>query len=114
MQYFGERLRQLRQARGMTQQELAQKLNLTKASVSAYETSGKYPSVEVLRELAVLFNVSADYLLGLTDDRRIDFTSLTDEQFRLIHALIQQYAALNAMGEERNKQKHKNPGNEAE
>lgn len=103
MQYFGERLRQLRQARGMTQQELAQKLNLTKASVSAYETSGKYPSVEVLKELACLFHVSADYLLGLADDNRMDFTPLTDEQFGLINGLIQQFAALNAIAEEQNK-----------
>ncbi len=101
MQYFGERLRQLRRARGMTQQELAQKLNMTKASVSAYETSGKYPSVEVLRKLAELFRVSADYLLGLADDNRMDFTPLTDEQFGLIHALIQEFAALNAIAEDK-------------
>ena len=101
MQYFGERLRQLRRARGMTQQELAEKLHMTKASVSAYETSGKYPSVEVLRKLAELFRVSADYLLGLADDNRMDFTPLTDEQFGIINGLIQEFAALNAIAEDK-------------
>ena len=52
MVYFGSKLRQLRQEKGYTQQQLADKLGITKGSVSAYETSAKYPSVDVLRKIA--------------------------------------------------------------
>ncbi len=95
MIYFGAKLKQLREARKMTQQQLADKLELTKSSVSAYENSAKYPSVEVLIRIATIFDVSADYLLGLSDNMDVNISNLTDGQTQLILSLIQEFNALN-------------------
>lgn len=90
MIYFGEKLRSLRLERKMTQQELADRLDLVKGSISAYEQSKKYPSIEVLIKICKVFNVSADYLLGLSEDDFLTKSSLTDEQMYLIRMLIRE------------------------
>lgn len=61
---FGIRLRQLREAYGITQEELGEKLNLTKANISKYESGRLEPNLDTLSFLAHLFGVSVDYLLG--------------------------------------------------
>ena len=93
--YFGIRLKELRKEKSLTQQELADKLNLVKSSVSAYEKSLKYPSVEVLIKLCNCFQVSSDYLLGLSDDRAIKQYDLTEEQMEIITKTIIQFHQLN-------------------
>lgn len=65
---IGERLSELRKDRGMSQQELADKLSLTKFTISSYEREKTMPSDEIKTELAKIFNVSLDYLLGLIDE----------------------------------------------
>lgn len=90
MIYFGEKLRSLRLEHKMTQQELADRLDLVKGSISAYEQSKKYPSIEVLIKICKVFNVSADYLLGLSEDDFLTKSSLTDEQMYLIRMLIRE------------------------
>ena len=61
---FGNKLKLLRLQDNMTQEQLAQKLNLTKSVISAYETGLRLPSYDVLIRIAKIFNVSTDYLLG--------------------------------------------------
>ena len=63
---FGLRLKELREARKLSQGEVASKLNLENATISGYERNVTTPSLDVLKSLAILYNVSADYLLGLT------------------------------------------------
>lgn len=65
---FGERLKYLRTEKGIGQNLLAEKLQLSNASVSYWETGKQIPSAEVIFKLAMFFNVSADYLLGITND----------------------------------------------
>ncbi len=65
---FGERLKYLRTEKGIGQNLLAEKLQLSNASVSYWETGKQIPSAEVVFKLALFFNVSADYLLGITND----------------------------------------------
>lgn len=67
MLIFSQRLRQLRKESGLTQVELAQKLNLTQQSYTRYEYGTGEPSLETLVRLAEIFEVSTDYLLGITD-----------------------------------------------
>lgn len=67
MMYFGDKLRELRLERKMTQEELARKLGVVKVTVSGYETSQTYPSIEVLIKLCGIFNVSSDYMLGRSE-----------------------------------------------
>lgn len=63
------RLRLMRERTGMTQGEVANLLHISQQSYSAYETS-RVPPADLLVALCRLFRTSADYLLGLTDDRR--------------------------------------------
>jgi len=53
----------------MTQLDLAKKINLSKANVSKYEANLVEPNLETLSLMSDLFDVSVDYLLGLTEDK---------------------------------------------
>ena len=64
----GERLKFLREKKGLTQKEVATKLGLEPAAVSKYELDMREPNIEAIKKLANLFNVSIDYLLGRTPD----------------------------------------------
>ena len=64
---FGERLKQLRKDAGIGQNQLAEQLQLSNASISYWETGKQSPTAEAVFRLAVFFGVSADYLLGLAD-----------------------------------------------
>lgn len=68
---FGLRLRNLRTKRKLSQAEVASRLELTSASISAYENNVAIPPSDILRKLALMFNVSADYLLGLEDHHQL-------------------------------------------
>lgn len=70
MKKFNERLKELREDNNLTQKMLADKIQIDQRSVSFYEI-GKYePNLETLIKIAVFFNVTTDYLLGLTDNPR--------------------------------------------
>ena len=61
---FPEILRMLREKRGYSQKQLADVLHVSKNSVSHYELGGCMPSIEVIVNIADVFDVSIDYLLG--------------------------------------------------
>ncbi len=62
---FGERLRELRQDRRLTQAQLGEALKTTQRKISYLETDKNEPSIEDLKRLCRYFGVSADYFLGL-------------------------------------------------
>ena len=64
---LGQRLRELREEQGLTQRELAEKLHLHSVTYLHYEKAQREPPLSVLADMATFFNVSTDYLLGLTD-----------------------------------------------
>lgn len=64
---LGERIRQLRTDAGIGQNKLAEDLHVSNASISYWETAKQDPSAEAIFKIAQYFNVSADYLLGITD-----------------------------------------------
>ena len=70
MSDFGKRLKKLRIEHGDNQQDIADKFHKTKATISNYETSTYEPNLEFIIEIAKYYNVSIDYLLGLTDERK--------------------------------------------
>ena len=86
---FGSKLKELRQQAGLTQKQLGERIWLTKATVSYYEQSMRYPSPEILVRLANVFHVSTDYLLGMEDKQQtLDVTDLTDEDIALVQEMI--------------------------
>lgn len=87
---FGAVLKELRQKAGLTQKQLADRLWLSKATVSYYEQSLRYPSPEILVRLANVFHVSTDYLLGRENKQQtLDITDLTDEDIALLQNIIE-------------------------
>ncbi len=64
---IGERLSELRKDRGISQEELGERLSLTKFTISSYEREKTMPSDDIKIEIAKIFNVSLYYLLGLID-----------------------------------------------
>lgn len=64
---FAERLKELRNLKGMYQGEIAQILGVTRQAVSQYERGEREPSYEMLEKLADYFNVDMNYLLGRED-----------------------------------------------
>lgn len=72
------RIKELRKKLGITQGELAEKLNVQRQIISYYETGSRTPNIDDIIILANAFNTSADYLLGLSD------TSTTDIELKAI------------------------------
>lgn len=86
---FGITLKTLRLRNEMTQEQLAQRLGLTKSVISAYETGLRMPSYEVLISISRIFKVSTDYLLGLERKQEIDLSGLTEDEIQALLNLIQ-------------------------
>jgi transcriptional regulator with XRE-family HTH domain len=76
METLATRLKQLRLEKGLTLEQVAKELNTTKVTISRYENSAREPKSDTLRQLAHYFDVSIDYLLGDSDERKI----ITDDE----------------------------------
>ncbi len=63
------KIKQLRKELKITQTQLAKELGVTQVQICRWENQTFEPSYEQLMQLAIFFNVSADYLLGLVDER---------------------------------------------
>ena len=83
-----EKLRLLREAKHLTQQQVADKVGVSKATISAYETVSKAPSIEVIIRLARFYGVSVDYLVGVDAPKYIDVSRLDDATVALIATLV--------------------------
>lgn len=88
---IADRIKQLRISCEMTQTELAKKLNITRSSVNAWEMGISTPSTTYLVELAMLFHVSTDYLLGLEYNASLDISNLTKREIELVYELVQYF-----------------------
>lgn len=85
---LGEQIKKLRIDKNLSQVELANKLSVTKQSVSNWENGNIMPSIDMLMKIAVFFGVTTDYLLGLSDKHTLDTDGLTDLQIAHIQTLI--------------------------
>lgn len=65
---MGERLKQLRVENGLKLKDVAAALNVTIRSINRYEDGTREPSIDMLVKFCKLYDVSADYLVGLTDN----------------------------------------------
>ncbi len=64
---YGKRIKDLRQEKGLTQSQLAEKIGTTASAVGKYEREQLQPNVETVKLLCAFFEVSADYLLGFIE-----------------------------------------------
>lgn len=69
---FGQRLKLTRTANGYTLQRSADSVGVALRTYQNYESGDRFPSPEVLVAISKVFDVSTDYLLGLSDEARVD------------------------------------------
>lgn len=86
---FGDRLKRLRQDAALTQQQLAERIGVTKSTVSYYELSERAPSPEILIKLAGVFHVTTDQLLGIDRGRTtVDVSGLDSEDVKVVRQMV--------------------------
>lgn len=66
MKIFSERLRELRLSAGLSQQDVCDELGIRQQSYARYENGKGEPSLETLTKIAKIFDVTCDYLLGIS------------------------------------------------
>lgn len=79
-----EKIKKLREARGWTQAELARRLGVTRNGVNPWEQGLSMPSPACLVELAKVFSVSTDYLLGVESLDSVNVTGLAAQDVALL------------------------------
>ena len=96
---IGSKIRELRTNQKMTQSEFAQRLGVTKSSISSYENGSRLPSYDILIKMARIFKVSTDMLLGQADENSValDVAGLTEEQIAFLKAAVEQCRIYNVL-----------------
>lgn len=85
---LNDRIKELRQAKRMTQVDLAKRLGLTKQCVSNWENDNVLPSVEMLSRIADFFGVSTDYLLCRDDGQTLDVNGLSPDEIAHLQEIV--------------------------
>ena len=67
MKIFSDRLRELRKSAGLTQQQISEMLNIRQQSYARYENGTGEPNLDTVVKIAGIFEVSVDYLLGISE-----------------------------------------------
>ena len=75
---WNKRIRDLREDHDMTQDELADKLNISKRTLLRYESGISEPTIGILISLSLIFNVSIDYIAGIKDTTIIEEESIKE------------------------------------
>lgn len=88
---LGKRINELRTAFSWNQVQLAERLNISKQTVSNWENDNIQPSIEMLMRIAKLFHVSTDYLLGLENTQVINVEGLPISFIAHLTQIIEDY-----------------------
>lgn len=83
-----DRIRYLREQKGLSQAELAKQLGITRSSVNAWELGISVPSTQYVVELADIFKISTDYLLCVDTTSTLSVKGLTETDIQLVHSLV--------------------------
>lgn len=83
-----DRIKALREQKGLTQTELSKLLGITRSSVNAWEMGISVPSTQYIVELAHIFKVSTDFLLCVDNSATISVAGLTEKDIQLIHTMV--------------------------
>ena len=85
---IAERIKELREEKAWTQTELAKILGVTRSCVNAWEMGISVPSTQYVVELASLFHISTDFLLGVEATASVSVAGLSDEDIQLVQTII--------------------------
>lgn len=85
---FGLRLKELRQEKHLSQEGVAKRLDVTRATISGYECNTIVPSTEQLVKLAILYNTSLDYLMGIDHRPNLYLDDLTESQQQTVIDIV--------------------------
>ncbi len=89
LQAFADRIKTLRIDLGLTQKDFAEKIGITASALSSYENNLKNPSISVAKRIAETFNISIDWLCGLSEKKTNDDSVKTyADVIRLILKLL--------------------------
>lgn len=83
------RIKMLREQKGLTQADLSRRLGITRSSVNAWEMGISVPFTQYIVELANIFGVSTDYLLGVDTTSTISVSGLTEDDIHIVCGLIE-------------------------
>lgn len=84
-------IRELRKSFNISQVQLANELGVTKQCVSNWENDNILPSLDMLLKIAKYFNVTTDYLLGVSNDNIVDVTGLSEVEKSHIKLLVKDF-----------------------
>lgn len=87
MYKWNKRIKDLREDHDMNQEDLATKLGISKRTLLRYESGVSEPTISVLIELSLLFDVSIDYIAGIKDTTEIDEASVKDRLDEIIEKI---------------------------
>ena len=90
-----ERIKSLREKLELTQAEIARQLGISRAGVNAWEMGLSVPSTQYVVELAKIFGVSTDYLLGMGKTSMVSVEGLSEKQVAAVVNVIECFRAGN-------------------
>ena len=88
---IANKIKILRENKGLSQKALADELGITRSSVNAWEQGISVPSTQYIVELATLFDVSTDYLLNFKNDKAINIDGLNEKEIKIVLELIEYF-----------------------
>lgn len=84
---IGETIRSLREKAGFSQSELARRLSVTRSSVNAWESGLSAPTAVYIIELAKIFHVTSDYILGLDTSNQLNISDFSETEIKILYNL---------------------------
>lgn len=81
-------IKELRERAGLSQSALAKKVGVTRSAVNAWEMGLSIPTTQYVAQLAQLFHVSADFMLGLDNTEAIYIGGLSEEEKHILYSLL--------------------------
>ena len=81
-------LKELRERAGLSQAVLAKRVGVTRSAVNAWEMGLSIPTTQYVAQLAQLFHVSADFMLGLDNTEAIYIGGLSEEEKHILYSML--------------------------
>lgn len=90
---IGDTIRSLREKTGYSQSELARRLSVTRSSVNAWESGLSAPTAVYIIELAKIFHVTSDYILGLDTSSQLNLSGFNEREVKILYSLADYFSS---------------------